>query len=569
MRTIGNHCIVDEEAMDVSDEEAEPPDTQEFVLQETQAEAELIMASHQELAESLANSTSMDPSMRDNTASVLSEVMKGSGMDKIPQYKEAFEAALDEMSDNDERSDESNSVNQEPMDSASEMTETSVKEESRDSTNTPNRRPSSQSRDNSPIPTKLIKVEAQGEDNKPLSSLYNNLDPALYPSEIRNAATMAAVAQVGMYPSIWFQPSNPRDFLPFQPRGSIFATTRENGLATTTTQSALKVSQSSKVTAAAPDGGSTPSKSPTSGAVSGQQAAMRRRNDTCEYCGKIFKNCSNLTVHRRSHTGEKPYKCQLCSYACAQSSKLTRHMRTHGRTGKDVYKCKFCDMPFSVPSTLEKHMRKCMENHPSMSTNASPVSLSKALEAQSQVGNTSVSLLGNLSLTKALDIGVTSAGLSSLGFSKSLVDGVPYNGLDLSKSLDIEVTSSGKTLDVESIDKSDTTSYNGLDLSKGLGVPTIPKEEEVDEDEESYSGMDLTKTPDNSGGLLNANRVEGEYHGLNLTKVTGGSPGSRSGESGKEEGGGGEGAHPMEILEISRRVTTAMVRINRAQCRLD
>ena len=86
------------------------------------------------------------------------------------------------------------------------------------------------------------------------------------------------------------------------------------------------------------------------------------RNDTCEYCGKIFKNCSNLTVHRRSHTGEKPYKCDLCSYACAQSSKLTRHMRTHGRIGKDVYRCRFCDMPFSVASTLEKHMRKCVVN---------------------------------------------------------------------------------------------------------------------------------------------------------------------------------------------------------------
>ncbi|BFZ06977.1 hypothetical protein BsWGS_10016 [Bradybaena similaris] len=87
-----------------------------------------------------------------------------------------------------------------------------------------------------------------------------------------------------------------------------------------------------------------------------------RRNDTCEFCGKVFKNCSNLTVHRRSHTGEKPYKCNLCSYACAQSSKLTRHMKTHGRLGKDVYTCKFCNMPFSVPSTLEKHMRKCVEN---------------------------------------------------------------------------------------------------------------------------------------------------------------------------------------------------------------
>ncbi|KAI5646318.1 zinc-finger double domain-containing protein [Phthorimaea operculella] len=97
-----------------------------------------------------------------------------------------------------------------------------------------------------------------------------------------------------------------------------------------------------------------------------------RRNDTCEFCGKVFKNCSNLTVHRRSHTGEKPYKCELCSYACAQSSKLTRHMKTHGRLGKDVYRCRFCEMPFSVPSTLEKHMRKCVVNQ----SNGAPLALS-------------------------------------------------------------------------------------------------------------------------------------------------------------------------------------------------
>ncbi|XP_024126795.1 BAF chromatin remodeling complex subunit BCL11B a isoform X1 [Oryzias melastigma] len=88
-----------------------------------------------------------------------------------------------------------------------------------------------------------------------------------------------------------------------------------------------------------------------------------RRCDTCEFCGKVFKNCSNLTVHRRSHTGERPYKCELCNYACAQSSKLTRHMKTHGQLGKEVYRCDICQMPFSVYSTLEKHMKKWHGEH--------------------------------------------------------------------------------------------------------------------------------------------------------------------------------------------------------------
>ncbi|KAM8834252.1 B-cell lymphoma/leukemia 11B-like [Synchiropus picturatus] len=107
-------------------------------------------------------------------------------------------------------------------------------------------------------------------------------------------------------------------------------------------------------------GGSTPHLGGGTGRPSSKES---RRSDTCEFCGKVFKNCSNLTVHRRSHTGERPYKCELCNYACAQSSKLTRHMKTHSQLGKEVYRCDICQMPFTVLSTLEKHMKKWHGDH--------------------------------------------------------------------------------------------------------------------------------------------------------------------------------------------------------------
>uniref|UniRef100_A0A3P9LY86 Zinc finger protein 217 n=1 Tax=Oryzias latipes TaxID=8090 RepID=A0A3P9LY86_ORYLA len=50
------------------------------------------------------------------------------------------------------------------------------------------------------------------------------------------------------------------------------------------------------------------------------------RSKECSYCGKSFRSSYYLTVHLRTHTGEKPYKCAYCDYAAAQKTSLKYHL---------------------------------------------------------------------------------------------------------------------------------------------------------------------------------------------------------------------------------------------------
>lgn len=56
----------------------------------------------------------------------------------------------------------------------------------------------------------------------------------------------------------------------------------------------------------------------------------------CSYCGRSFSNSSNLTVHIRRHTGERPFSCEFCSARFPRSSDLACHRRTH--TGEKTCK---------------------------------------------------------------------------------------------------------------------------------------------------------------------------------------------------------------------------------------
>ncbi|XP_018425620.1 PREDICTED: zinc finger protein 217 [Nanorana parkeri] len=49
----------------------------------------------------------------------------------------------------------------------------------------------------------------------------------------------------------------------------------------------------------------------------------------CGYCRKSFRSNYYLNIHLRTHTGEKPYKCEFCDYAAAQKTSLRYHLERH------------------------------------------------------------------------------------------------------------------------------------------------------------------------------------------------------------------------------------------------
>ncbi|CAL4078723.1 unnamed protein product, partial [Meganyctiphanes norvegica] len=82
---------------------------------------------------------------------------------------------------------------------------------------------------------------------------------------------------------------------------------------------------------------------------------MKEKRFKCDICDKSFKWKRILVGHVMSvHTGERPYKCEHCDGSFVYPQHYKKHMRIH--TGEKPYNCDICGKTFNCSNNCNAHL---------------------------------------------------------------------------------------------------------------------------------------------------------------------------------------------------------------------
>lgn len=74
----------------------------------------------------------------------------------------------------------------------------------------------------------------------------------------------------------------------------------------------------------------------------------------CRFCSYSSDKKTDVRVHERTHTGERPFHCHLCPRKFSHKSNLTKHLRCH--SGEKPFRCPICCKSLGRKTDLRRHV---------------------------------------------------------------------------------------------------------------------------------------------------------------------------------------------------------------------